>query len=271
MPDETCDPCSLPSDSKDNLNPTGFVEPNTPVGESDGSLPVNPPVDPPGPTNPGIGVDDSNSDYSDGYPQLDMGNFRQWCQQVPSFKMIQGMIATILANHFADVRNIKNPFLKQYIWTSDPTTSNLIINVEEDWEPNITNRKPAIFIKRNEATIQKVAINDMEQSGRIDNVNEYAVHFVGSHSVRCYGANSQPPDDLAFEVATLMTRVAPAFRNFLPITQFRVTTIGAKDRDDSDPAEAYSVTITIPWGFWYLFKVTRNAPLLQFIDLAFFQ
>lgn len=268
-----CEPCVPPSDPKVD-NPLGLLEPNTPAGGSGigASLPPNPPAEAPGPIDPGISIDTSDPDYAGNYPRQDLATFDQWCGKVPTFKMIQGLIMNMLANHFSDPKNIIDPFLRQYTWTGDTATSTLILNVEEDWDPNIIDRKPAINIKRMDVDIQKLSINDMEQGTiRTDGKKRYAILFVGSHTLRCYGSNSAPPDSLAFEAATLIARAAPVIRNYLSLAQLRVTKITAKVRDDTDPAEAYSVNISVPWAFWYRFETNQVAPALQFIDISFFR
>lgn len=269
MADENCIPCTTPTDLQ-NDNPAGVQDPNEPAGVS-GTLPVNPPVEGPGPVDPGISIDLTPPNYAGDYPRQNLENFRKWCQTAPTFKMIQGLIMTMLANHFGDVRNIENPFLRQYVWTPDDLTTGLVLNIEEDWSPNIINRKPAVYIKREAVQVVKLAINDMEQGSNLDGRSKYDVLFQGSHTLRCYGNNSLPPDDLAFEVATLVIRAAPVIRNYLSLANLRVTDISAKVRDDTAPAESYFSSITVPWAFVYRYQVHRQAPQINVIDLSFFK
>lgn len=266
-----CDPCQQPFDQAPS-DPAGFVEPNEPGGGPDGSgdLPVIPPDVGPGPTATGLELDTSEPDYAGLYPRQDLTSFMKWCRTLPAFSAINGILMTILTNHFANAKNIINPTLRPYTW--DTTASSpLTITTEEDWEAESINRKPSLILSRQAVVVDKVAIGDRKQSGRIDGIVEYAVLMKGSHVIKCKHVAGRPTDDLAFETAALLIRACPFIRAFLGLTEMRVTYIGGKEQVDKDSDLTYFVPVTVPWAFWYIFKTTAVAPTIDSIDLAFFQ
>ena len=147
----------------------------------------------------------------------------------------------------------------------------MILNVEEDWDANIVGRKPAVYLSRQDVHILKIAINDMEQGGRLDGKQYFDVLIAGSHILKCYGLNSLPPDNLGFEVAMVLLHSASKLRNWLRLNQFRVTGMGKKTQDERDPQNTFHTPVAVPWAFWYRWVVTPSSPKLQFIDLAFFK
>lgn len=270
LPDD-CEPCSQPSDQP-NSNPAGFVEPNVPGGGADnsGTLPVIPPTEGPGPVDTGLEIDTSLPNYAGLYPRQDITNFAAWCQSLPRLGAIQGIIMTMLTNHFADAKNIEDPNLRNYVWTPG-TDSPIIIAVEEDWEAEFINRKPAIFLKRQAVVIDKIAIGDRKQSGRLDGVVEYNVLVKGSHVLKCHQRLGQPADDLAWEATSVIVRTAPFIRAWLGLSELRATYIGAKEQQEKSGDIAYFVPVTVPWAFQYPFKTKAAAPIVKYIDLAFFR
>jgi hypothetical protein len=247
------------------------VEPNVPgggVGNS-GTLPVIPPAEGPGPIDTGLEIDTTPPNYDGLYPRQDLTKFMKWCQSLPKLGAIQGIIMTMLTNHFADPKNIENPTLREYVWTPE-TTSPIIISVEEDWEAEYINRKPAIFLKRQAVVIDKIAIGDMKQSGRIDGVTEYDVLVKGSHVLKCHQRLGQPTDDLAWEAFSVILRAAPFIRKWLGLSELRANYIGSKEQQEKSGDIAYFVPVTVPWAFQYPFKTRAAAPTIRYIDLAFF-
>jgi hypothetical protein len=266
---ENCEPCKTVHDG-DNSNPAGVVDPNTPLGGVNFDIPAIPPAAAPGPADPGQTIDTSPPDYAGGFPRQNLQDYNYLCDQLPTINMMQGLIMNILANHFSNAANIIDPTLRQYTWDPDPAVTKLILNIEEDWDPDVIGRRPAIFLSRQPMTITKLSINDEELGGKLSGVRKFDMLIRGSHSMVCHHMGSAPPDSLAFEAAMLIARVAPILRQWLRLMDFRVTDIGAKERED-DPQDAYKVAVTIPWAFWYPWKIDPVAPVLEFIDMKFFQ
>ncbi len=243
---------------------------NAPVGGLNPNLPVNPPFEGPGPTDPGTTFDESPPNYAGMYPRQNGDRFAEFCRIVPTLRMVNGIILNILYNHFADPKNIIDPALRQFVWSPVKADSKLVINVEADWDPSIIGQKPAIFLDRLEYDFEKIAIGDRIQQTRHDGIMEFMCNVVGQHVLKCYSDNSSPADALAFEVGTLMLRVSPWIAWQLNLTRFRPGKTTAKVRDDRAAQDTFYSAIPLNWAFDYRWKIKYNAPMINFIDIQAF-
>ena len=251
----------LPQDDQGTNNPVGGQNPN---------LPANPSTTAPGPNDPGLTVDESNPDFAGMWPRQDGQTFQQFCGQLPTLRLIKGITLNILYNHFANAKNIIDPFLRQYVWHPDKATTRLIISVEEDWDPLIVGVKPAIYLTRGDVQIQRVAIGDRVMDTGVTE-NEYFTLLQGSHILKCYANQGTVADDLAFEVGTLLLRTSRWISAALDTTFYRPRLMAAKQRDDRDPQDSFFAPVTIDWAIDYRFKERFSSPVINFIDIQAFR
>jgi hypothetical protein len=244
---------------------------NAPVGAQIPQLPVNPPAVAPGPVDPGEILDTTPPAYDQFRPRQDPATFQEFCSTIPTFRLINGIIMTILSNHFAVAANIIDPTLRQYTWHPDIEQTKMVINIQENWDPNIIGRKPAVYISRGDVNIPKLVIGDRKQEGRLDGAIEYFTVFEGSHNVRVYGAQGAPSDALAFEIATLLLRVSRWVVTEIKLLKFRPLQVSKKDRDDRDPEDSYFASIPMEWAFEYRWLTKFSAPKINFLDINAFR
>jgi hypothetical protein len=268
MPDD-CEPCG-PSKDRDNSNPAGITNPNTPVGGVDFTIPAPIPETAPGPEDSDATIDMSPPNYAGGFPSVDVSKYDYLCDTIPTINMIQGLIMSMIAHHFSDARNIINPTLRQYTWDPDVTQTNIIINIEEDWDPQITDRRPAVYLTRKAMKVMKLSINDEMQGGRNDGKQHFAVVVEGSHDLIVRGKGGSMTDSLAEEVAFLLVRITPLIRVWLKLVQLRVTDVSDKVREEGDPQDAYEARVSVPWAYLYHWETTPSAAVLEFINLQYF-
>lgn len=251
--------------------PTEDQNINKPVGAQIPGLPVNPPTEGPGPVDPGIQLDEAPPAYDSLRPRQNPESFREFCNKIPTLRMINGITMTILTNHFADTANIIDPVLRQFSWHPDKEQTKIIIDIQDNWDPLNVGRKPAIYLKRMDVDLPRVAIGDRKQGTRLDGSVEYFTWWTGSHLVKIYGSQGASSDSLAFEVATLLLRVSTWVVTTLKLGRYRPLKIQTLERDDRDPEDAYFAGIPVEWAFDYRYITKFSAPKINFIDINAFR
>lgn len=251
--------------------PTDESTINAPVGAQIPLLPVNPPSVAAGPPASDLTLDENPPNYAAFRPRQNPETFREFCGKIPTLRMINGITMTILTNHFAEAANIIDPVLRQYLWNPAKEQTKIIIDIQDNWDPLNIGRKPAIYLKRGEVDLPKVAIGDRVQGQRLDGSIEYFTMCVGSHLVKTYGSQGASSDSLAFEVATLLLRTSSWIRDTLGLVKYRPLKIQALERDDRDPEDAYFSGIPLEWAFDYRYTTKFSVPKINFIDINAFR
>ena len=243
---------------------------NNPVGGQNPGLPVDPSTTAPGPTDPGLTIDDAPPDFDHMWPRQEGQTFQQFCAQLPSLRLLKGITLNVLYNHFISSKNIIDPVLRQYVWNPDKTQSKIVISVEEDWDPTIIGVKPAVYLTRGDIQFTRVAIGDrvMDKS---TTENEYFTLLQGSHILKCYGNQGNMADDLAFEVGTLLLRTSRWIASTLGTVFYRPRVLAAKQRDERDPQDSFFAPVTVDWAIDYRFKERFSSPTINFIDIQAFR
>lgn len=264
-----------PSDSDKPILPTIPTEDqgiNDPVGAQIPGLPTNPPTEGLGPVDPGIDLDLTPPNYDTFRPRQNPETFREFCAIIPTLRMINGITMTILQNHFAEPANIIDPILRQYAWHPDKEQTKIIIDIQDNWDPLNVGRKPAIYLKRMDVELPRIALGgDRKQGGRLDGSIEYFHMFVGMHMVKTFGSQGATSDSLAFEVGTLLLRVSNWVVTTLGLSKYRPMKIQALERDERDPEDAYYSGIPLEWAFDYRYTTKFSVPKINFLDINAFR
>lgn len=178
--------------------------------------------------------------------------------------LITGLIRDLLVRHFSTADHIEDSDLKQFLWRPDEQTGILVESVYR-WRPELTEKRPAILIKRNAYRNQTLGINDvasLTQTGH----RVMTTSWVGSHTVFCLSRTAAGADILATEVQRELTRFSLPLKQYLGLLDWRVVEVG-------EPAEAeeskttYVVPVSVAWSYLENWVTYEQAPWLRRINL----
>lgn len=163
-------------------------------------------------------------------PTLQKSWFTGICEQSPTPFLVTGWIRRWLTNHFSDVNYLENqdssgPKLN-FIWT-DSDDTNLVIESITKWEPNLTENRPAIIIKRGPWKKIRLGMDDRHMgyilpSGETQHENWWQ----GSHIIFCITNSGAEAELLAAEVYSEMQKFGPVIRKILNLKKFEVSGVG---------------------------------------------
>jgi hypothetical protein len=172
-------------------------------------------------------------------------------------------------NHFANADNIEAKELRGKLWKAVPSTDIVVESITQ-WRPDLTQKRPAIIIKRNDWQVNRVTIRD-ELHGKInwDGSKDYAVMVSGSHTLFCIAGKGTEAEILAGEVYRDLMQFAPVIRDELALIKFVVVSVGSLFELE-EAKETYGVPVTVSYVAGESWKIIPQAPVLKSIVLSKF-
>lgn len=208
------------------------------------------------------------------------------CSTFQSPLVITGVILKLLQEHFSRKENLiyngTSEFgkkqLEGYIWDPDNTKTNIQIQTSFRYNVQDIQRRPALYVKRNQWTTQRVAIDDgmtiNPQPGMNgQKVGEVGGEFhsrliLGSHTIFCVGSAGEGAEAelLGAEVFDFMASFAPVLRRDLKLHRMEVQSVEPIVMLE-EATEHFAVPITVAYGFFWTWKLQAVAPWLKSIAL----
>lgn len=190
------------------------------------------------------------------------------CSLLPRPLLLTGFFRDILMRHFAERDQIEAPELQQLIWQQGEQTNILIESIHR-WVPELTERRPAVVIKRNAYTNRRRGIGDRQQLPSADTFGNphYATFWVGSHTLFCIGGSGAQAELLATEVQRELTEFGPVIRRTLNLHRFQVTEVGAI-AELEEATENFVVPVTVGYAYEQVWSLAKQAPTLRTVSLS---
>jgi len=189
--------------------------------------------------------------------------------------LMTGFLRQVLMEHFAEKRQIEDPSLQEYLWTSGADSSILIESITR-WTPESAGARPALIIKRNGWRVERRGINDQLMGVGIsqdpDEVGNsfYTTFMHGSHTIFCLALSGGECEKLAAEVYRHLITFTPVIRRELNLHRFLVTEVGPlSGLDESE--HHYAVPITVAYAHEESWTIQPHAPKLKRIVLQTFE
>ncbi len=178
--------------------------------------------------------------------------------------MLTGLLRDLLTRHF-QAKLVEDTDLRGLIWRPDEKTDILIESIHR-WRGELTEKRPAILLKRNTYQNQRFGIADRvgaDERGMI----RYSTFWVGSHTVFCIHGTGAGVEILATEVQRELTEFADEVRQALGLKKWSVTEVGAI-AEVEEARESFVVPITVGWAYEQTWTLERESPKLRRITLS---
>jgi len=221
------------------------------------------------PPDPTCGVTDGNPDiYPPGTtPEKRFFKPSALCSFGNTPRLMTGIIKQIFMQHFADVNQVINGNLRDFlkrngVWSSG-SDSGLYIEALDVWKPEDTEKRPAILIKEGDWTYDRRGIGDMAggQQWR-DGVSFYAGFWKGSHTMFVIGNEGAETQLLAMEVAKLLLMYSPVIMDQMELHRFVMLKIGALSAL-KEATENYVVPVSVAYVSEETWSLQEDAPRLK--------
>jgi len=218
-------------------------------------------------------------------------NAPQWVEQDPSSicttgkppQVVTGMLLWIMRRHFSEADYIVNEDLKDCIWDSDSTKSQITIEPITKWNGAPTQtlqQRPAIYIKRNAYTNSRIGIGDkymIGTKGRVDNsasvghttVNGstgYGTLLVGSYTLFCIGQTGAAAEAVGTEAYFELLEFAPLISRDFGFNKFQVMEMGGINKLE-ESMEHWVIPVTVGCVHAHDWELTVDLPYFKSVSL----
>jgi len=180
--------------------------------------------------------------------------------------ILTGLFRDLLVRHFSDANFIETPELRKAIWQELPPTGILIESVHK-WRGDLTEKRPAITIKRNAYRNVRMAILDRVGTDEEGNDN-FSTLWVGSHTLFCIHGTGAGVEILATEVQRELTQFAPVITKMLGLHKFKVNEVG-QISELEEATENFVVPLTVGWAYEENWRLEPEALRLSSISIGF--
>jgi len=201
-------------------------------------------------------------------PQFDPKQITSICSLGWRPLLLTGFLVQWMRQHFVDAANIEDTELQGTLWKADETTNILIESITR-WDPKLTEKRPAVIVKRNDINNNRLIIDDRELGVGRDGIN-YFTYFVGSHTLFCISREGAEAEKLSTEVYRELVEFGPIIRRLLEFHKLKLESIGSIFKVE-EARETFAVPVTITYAFEEAWKITAKQPPIKRIDLNTFQ
>lgn len=188
--------------------------------------------------------------------------------------VLTGVVLRLLTRHFSVAKGISHPQLKEYIWSSDPTQSKILIVPVWLWQMPGQQQRPALVVRRNALRPQQIGIADgeavvVELSSRQVPAAGHAeaqVAATGSHTIFAIADVPAQAEVLATEIYSRLLQYQQAIQSEFGFKRFRVAEMGALAKlEEAD--ESFVVPVTLAYSYIEAWLVVTEAPYLKRVTI----
>lgn len=182
-------------------------------------------------------------------------------------QVMAGFLIQHLRTHFATANNIETPGLRDYLWAPE-NAGKLVIESVTRWKPELTEKRPAIVVKRGPWQIARRGINDQHLGNTpLDGHDRHSVFMRGSHTLFCIAGEGAETEQLATEVYRELNGFAPIIRQWLNLHRFVLAHVGElsllKEATDN-----FVVPVSVAYVFEESTTLRSDAPALKRIQIS---
>ena len=211
----------------------------------------------------------------DTIPRIDAQWFRHICELGPRPLVVTGWLKVWLEGHFFTLSQIEDQHstaLRKALWTTNCDTTGIAIESVTKWTPELTEKRPAVIIKRNSWRHVRLGIDDrMFFTVDKDWQNRYTNLWQGSHTLFCIAGDGAETELLSAEVFRELNEFGPIIRKILNLMRFEVMEVGEITKLKQNARENFVVPITVAYAYREEWMVRQEGPKFKRLDLKTFQ
>lgn len=181
---------------------------------------------------------------------VDFSDISYICEHMPQPLLATGLFVQWMRMHFSEEDRIEQTFMKDYIWSSDISTTRIVIDSVFKFNAAQTESRPGIFVKRNPWKVIRMGIDDRKfPKAQIEPIpiERYNTFYQGSHTLFCVAGESAEVELLATEVYRELVQSGPRARSTFNFLKFQVSEIG-EPAILEEATENFVVPIVVTYG-----------------------
>jgi hypothetical protein len=176
-----------------------------------------------------------------------------------------GLMRLLLTDHYRSADNIEHAAFRNRWWRDDVQTG-IAIEDATVWRPELSDKRPAIIIRRNTWKSIKVAIDNLSGTTPTG-FDEHTKLWRGSHTLFCIAKEGAEAEILAAETYRYLLHFGPVFRKYFNLMMFELVEVGGLSELE-EATERYAVPITVAYGWGETWVLQLLSPRLKHISLS---
>jgi hypothetical protein len=196
--------------------------------------------------------------------------------------LINGFLVQLLRQHFCDPSHFEEPVLRNagvsdsthdplytYKFRPDLKTG-IVVDALNKWDPTLTDRKPAVLVKRTRFSSQTMSIAGRSQGSVPEHgFDTYQLQIEGGSVIFCVAHEPGEADLIAFETFHYVSGIAPIITNVLKLNKFRVDGADEIHRLDANEKQ-FVVPISVSYTYEDTWILKQDVPVLKSFSLETF-
>ena len=201
-----------------------------------------------------------NGSSWNGSPELRLEHYSSPCSFGLTPILMTGFLIQWLGDHFSRRPNVEHPELRDALWSANTRNGILIASIT-DWDPKAVEKRPALIIKRNAWTPERLIIDD-RMTPAVDGFEHYYTIMRGSHTIFCLAGEGGEVEILGAEVFRELLGFSSLIRRTLDQKRFSVSELGPVN-ELQESTENYAVPITVAYASNLSWDIEQDVPKLK--------
>lgn len=207
-------------------------------------------------------------------PEVRLDKVSALCSYGMRPHVMTGLLRQLLLAHFSDPDNIEEPRVRRQLetlglWKPSDNGLNaggILIESITRWQPATADKRPAIILKRNKWSWQKLGLGNATGSNPHEGSRSYAGLWSGSHTLNCMAPGGAETELLVTEVFKFLVSYGPWIREQMNLFGFGVQELGAVG-EVKEVLQGYAVPVTVAYAAEEAWTLQPYAPRLKRIVL----
>jgi len=170
------------------------------------------------------------------------------CALGPTPQIMTSLFLTWLREHFSDSDNIEHAIFRDRLWDSEACATRVMIEDATVWTPEMTQRRPALLVKRNSWEHTKRFTFDSQSGTTEDGRPTYTKLWRGSHTIFAVSPEGGECEILVAETYRFLMHFGPIFRQYFNLMKFELLQVGELSMIE-ETSKAYACPITVAYGW----------------------
>jgi hypothetical protein len=176
--------------------------------------------------------------------------------------MRQGLI-----DHFGNPSNIEHEEFRGRYWQGEDCDQGIQIEMATRWRPEITQKRPAVIIKRNDWSYIKRGTFDNTSGNTLEGDRRHTKFGRGSHTVFAVCGEDAEAEILGSEIQRFLMHFSPVFRQYFNLLMYEVVQLG-QPHEIEECNEHWTVPVTVMYAWDETWILREAAPPLTKIRLS---
>lgn len=202
--------------------------------------------------------------------RLDTSFLQQFCTLGPRPIVMTGLLRMWLIRHFSSADNVEDQAqtIRKLVWQTNIKNAGIVIESITRWTKELTEKRPAVMIKRNGWKRIKLGIGDrMQGTSDQDAQTAYGNAWQGSHTLFCIAGSGAEAEVLCAEVYREINQFAQQVRAAADLLRIEVTEVG-EVAELEEAKQNFFVPVVVGYGFMEQWRIRQEVPVAKTLDLS---